>query len=129
MCRQSAVVARKEALVDNEFKRRRPLKRRYAREIRRIATLLRDRYAAQKIVLFGSCGRGSADEDSDIDLLIVKATTKRPLDRVREVYELLYSPQHYLVIDPLVYTPEELRQRLASGDLFLRDIVREGKVL
>ena len=115
--------------MDNELKRRKSLNRRYEREIRRITNLLRDRYAAQKVVLFGSCGRGSAHEDSDIDLLIVKSTTKRPVDRVREVYELLYSPQHYLALDPLVYTPEELRQRLASGDLFLQDIVREGKVL
>ena len=52
-----------------------------------------------------------------------------PLDHMREVYELVYSPSHYLALDPLVYTPKELAQRLASGDFFVQEIMREGKVL
>jgi adenine-specific DNA-methyltransferase len=106
-----------------------PLRARYRREIERVVTVLRERYAPDKIILFGSCSRGDFDEDSDVDLLIVKETGKRPLDRMREVYELVYSPDHYLALDPLVYTPQELAQRLESGDPFIQEIVREGEVL
>lgn len=101
----------------------------YWHEIERVVTLLQEKYTPDKIILFGSCGRGDFSEDSDIDLVIIKETTKRPLDRMREVYELVYSPDHYLALDPLVYTPEELAQRLESGDSFVRKILREGKVL
>jgi len=105
------------------------LREQYQREIGRVVTILQEHYAPDKVILFGSCGRGDFSEDSDIDLLIVKETSKRPLDRVREVYELVYSPDHYLALDPLVYTPKELTQRLALGDFFIQEIIREGKVL
>jgi len=105
------------------------LRERYQREIERVVTILQEHYAPDKVILFGSCGRGDFSEDSDIDLLIVKETSKRPLDRMREVYELVYSPDHYLALDPLVYTPKELAQRLALGDFFIQEIIQEGRVL
>ncbi len=105
------------------------LRERYQREIERVVTILQEHYAPNKIILFGSCGRGDFSEDSDIDLLIVKDTSKRPLDRMREIYKLVYSPDHYLALDPLVYTPRELTQRLASGDFFIQEIIQEGRVL
>ena len=105
------------------------LRERYQREIERVITILQEHYAPDKVILFGSCGRGDFSEDSDIDLLIVKETSKRPLDRMREVYELVYSSDHYLALDPLVYTPRELTQRLALGDFFIQEIMQEGRVL
>jgi hypothetical protein len=48
---------------------------------------------------------------------------------MREVYELVYSPDYYLALDPLVYTPSELTQRLALGDFFVQEIMQEGRVL
>jgi len=102
---------------------------RYQREILRVVTALREHYAPGRIVLFGSGGRGDIGEDSDIDLLIVKETDRRPLDRMRDVYSVVYSPDHYLALDPLVYTPSELARRLESGDCFLQEIVRQGTVL
>jgi predicted nucleotidyltransferase len=106
-----------------------PLRERYQREIERVVTILQEHYVPDRIILFGSCGRGDFSENSDIDLLIVKETNKRPLDRMREVYELVYSPDHYLALDPLVYTPKELTQRLALGDFFVQEIMQGGRVL
>ena len=80
-------------------------------------------------LLIGSCARGDYTADSDIDLLIVKKTGKRRLERMREVYALAYSPEHYVALDPLVYTPEELAQRVAMGDHFVIKALSEGKVL
>jgi len=105
------------------------LRERYQREIGRVVSILQEHYAPDKVILFGSCGRGDFSEDSDVDLLIVKETSKRPLDRMREVYELVYSPDHYLALDPLVYTPKELTRRLALGDFLIQEIMEEGRVL
>ena len=38
-------------------------------------------YSPQKIILFGSYAYGEPDEDSDIDLLTIKDTNKRPIER------------------------------------------------
>jgi predicted nucleotidyltransferase len=38
-------------------------------------------YQPKKIILFGSYAYGEPNEDSDIDLLIVKNTDKKPIDR------------------------------------------------
>lgn len=105
------------------------LRERYRDEIKRVVAILQEQYKPDKIILFGSCSRDDFSEDSDIDLLIVKETSERPVDRLREVYALVYSPDHYLALDPLVYTPGELAQRLASGDFFVQEIMHEGKVL
>lgn len=46
-------------------------------------------YQAEKIVLFGSYAYGTADEESDIDLLIVKQTDKPFFQRMFEVRRLI----------------------------------------
>lgn len=108
---------------------RQRLREQYEREIERIVAQLRRTYDPEKIILFGSCARGDFGEDSDIDLLIVKETSLRPLDRMREVYKVVYSPRHYLALDPLVFTPAEFSRKLGTRDCLIYEIVREGKVL
>ena len=108
---------------------REKLRERYERQIERIVARLRRAYDPDKIILFGSCARGDFGQDSDIDLLIVKDTALRPLDRMREVYKVVYSPRHYLALDPLVVTAEELAQKLNAQDYLIQEIMREGKVL
>ncbi|NJD75517.1 MAG: nucleotidyltransferase domain-containing protein [Candidatus Methanoperedens sp.] len=62
-------------------------------------------YAPQKIVLFGSYARGEAHEGSDIDLMLVKETSKRFIDRIADVIKLNNT---FLSLEPLVYSPSEL---------------------
>jgi predicted nucleotidyltransferase len=45
-------------------------------------------YQPQKIILFGSYAYGQPDADSDIDLLIIKDTPARLLDRVFAVRQI-----------------------------------------
>ena len=104
-------------------------KERFRQQIDRIVQRLKEAYQPEKIVLFGSCARGEITADSDIDMLIIKDTDQRPLDRMREVYRLVYSPGQYLAFEPLVYTPQEIAQRLEMGDFFLQEILSEGKTL
>lgn len=42
-------------------------------------------YDPDRVILFGSGASGEAGEDSDIDLLIIKETDQRPIERRSEV--------------------------------------------
>lgn len=95
-------------------------------ELARYVQLLREQYAPQRILLFGSLISGEIREWSDIDLVIIKETERQFLDRTREVLQLL-RPQ--VGVDILVYTPDEFDQ-LVQQRAFVRDeIVGKGKVL
>ena len=85
-------------------------------------------YQPEKIILFGSWAWGNPDEDSDIDLLVVKRSPKTRIERERELQSILFSRE--VALDLLVYTPEELEKNINSDrNLFLEDIVRNGRVL
>jgi predicted nucleotidyltransferase len=86
-------------------------------------------YSPQKVILFGSHAYGMPTEDSDIDLLIIKETDKRPIDRWMEVKRLLRDRNRDVSVSPLVYTSEELSERVALKDFFIQEVLEKGKVL
>ena len=95
-------------------------------ELARYVQLLREHYAPQRVVLFGSLTSGEVEEWSDIDLVIIKETDRKFLDRTRDVLQLL-RPR--VGLDVLVYTPDEF-DRMAHERAFVRDeIVGKGTVL
>jgi uncharacterized protein len=95
-------------------------------ELQRYLTLLVEYYRPQKILLFGSVAVERPHEWSDLDLVIIKDTEKRFLDRTKEVMQLL---QPRMGVDILIYTPEEFA-RLSQERAFVRnEIIGKGKVL
>lgn len=86
-------------------------------------------YKPDKIVLFGSAARGDYHENSDIDLLVIKKSNKKKAYRIKEVFEALHGVHRNYPLDPIVYTPEEIKERLALGDYFVKRILSEGKIL
>lgn len=101
-----------------------------AREtIQQIVDRLVAGYQPERVILFGSFAYGRPDDDSDIDLLIVKETSEPPLERRVRVRRLLTDPGRRIPLSPLVVTPEELASRLASNDPFWIEIVQHGKIL
>jgi predicted nucleotidyltransferase len=82
-----------------------------------------------KVILFGSHAYGTPGPDSDIDLLIVKETSERFIERWVQVQGLLTGTHYGLPVETLVLTPQEIQQRLAIGDQFIAEIVEKGKVL
>jgi predicted nucleotidyltransferase len=98
-------------------------------EIQKIVDRLVSHYSPQRVILFGSYAYGTPDADSDLDLLIVKETDKRPLDRWMEVKRLLRDRRRTVAVSPLVYTPQELERRLAMNDFFIQEILEKGQVL
>ena len=85
-------------------------------------------YAPQKVVLFGSYAYGRAHSDSDIDLLIIKETSERFIERWVTVRRILSDPQRKVGLDILVLTPREISERIDRGDQFVEEIVKKGKV-
>ena len=95
-------------------------------ELNRYVSLLENFYRPQSILLFGSMVSETTHEWSDIDLVIIKKTSNRFLDRAKEVIQLL---QPRVGLDVLVYTPNEFEQ-LCQERAFVRDeILGKGKIL
>ncbi len=97
--------------------------------IRRMVERIIADYEPQKVILFGSYAHGNPDPDSDIDMLIVKETSERFLDRWVTVHRIITGLHRSLPVDPLVLTPQELDNRLAVGDQFISDVLEKGIVL
>jgi len=57
--------------------------------ISEIVEKLKREYKPQRIILFGSYAYGNPTEDSDIDLLILKNTDKRRVDRFVQVKRII----------------------------------------
>lgn len=102
------------------------LKQQYDTWVERATRAIVEKYEPEKIILFGSVATGTMHEGSDIDLFIIKETEKRKLDRYDDV---MLAIDRGIPIEPHIYTPAEVEQRLALGDAVIKQIVDEGKVL
>ena len=60
----------------------------YKKTILEITEKIKKKYRPDKIILFGSYAYGEPDEDSDIDLFIIKNTRKRRIYRFVEVKKI-----------------------------------------
>ena len=94
-----------------------------------IVDKIRQEYQPDKIILFGSYAYGHPDRDSDIDLLIIKDTQERFIDRLFNVTKIASDPKRLTPLEVIVLTPEEIRERLQIGDQFLREALNKGEVL
>jgi predicted nucleotidyltransferase len=94
-----------------------------------IVDKLHAHYKPEKIILFGSFAEGSPQSDSDIDLLIIKETDERFIDRWSTVRRILSDSSRKVALETLVLTPKEISERLARGDQFLAEILQKGRVL
>ncbi|PIP48882.1 MAG: hypothetical protein COX14_02225 [Chloroflexi bacterium CG23_combo_of_CG06-09_8_20_14_all_45_10] len=97
------------------------------RELHRIIATLIEQYKPEKIILFGSLATGRMHEWSDIDLLIIKETDKRPLDRPTDIMAMRNYPR--IAMDIFIYTPQELAYLMKHGSQFIEEILEQGKVL
>lgn len=85
-------------------------------------------YDPEMIYLFGSCGRGSNNAESDIDLFIVKNTSKRKIDRNKDVRNCI---KNYPLtgLDLFVYTPAELQKAMFDNVNIGKEAVLTGKLM
>lgn len=92
-------------------------------ELKRMLAKIIKEYDPIKVILFGSLATGNVHEWSDIDLVIIKATNRRFLDRIEDVL-LLIRPK--VACDVIVYTPEEFKEMESSNNYFIDDEIKQG---
>jgi predicted nucleotidyltransferase len=84
---------------------------------------------ASKAILFGSFAKGIDTSKSDVDVVFIKDTTIRFLDRLDRPLMLLYEKIKGRAIDVLVYTPDEFNRMLKDENRFIMQIHNQGKVV
>lgn len=84
-------------------------------------------YQPQRVIIFGSRARGDSRRFSDIDLVLIKDTPEKFLDRMRAVAQLLRPLPGEK--DVFVYTPQEWQKMIAEGNPFVEEVLREGVAL
>lgn len=95
-------------------------------EIKRMVAILKREYQPQQIILFGSVAKGKIHAWSDIDLLIVKDTSKRPVERCIEVCKIVKPT---VGVDVFVYTPSEYQALLKENVVFIKNVLKNGTVV
>ena len=91
-----------------------------------ISKIIRN-YDPDKIILFGSYAKGTANEDSDLDLIIVKNTDKPKHKRGKEVRKFLLGS--LIPMDLKVYTPDEFENERSSDFSFLNSAIKDSLIV
>jgi predicted nucleotidyltransferase len=95
------------------------------RAIRKLAREITERFQPEKIILFGSYAHGTADANSDVDLLVIMPVR----NMIDQAVRIRRATEHRFPLDIIVRSPAYVKRRLKDGDWFLREIVSQGKVL
>ena len=97
----------------------------YMMELETIKNQIIERYKPDKIILFGSLSKGVINENSDIDICIVKdSENKREL-----ITDMYLNIKASYPIDILLYTPKEWEDNVKDKSSFAYKIFKEGRLL
>lgn len=96
------------------------------KEIRAFAKRIATEFRPNRIILFGSHAKGTATQNSDVDLLVIMPFRGRRVDQSVGI-QMKLRPS--FPIDLIIRSPKEVRERLRIGDAFIRRILNTGKTL
>ena len=92
-----------------------------------MVTRIKDSVQPERIILFGSRARGTAHENSDFDLLVIKNSDQPRYCRSAALYRILADlPAE---VEVVVYTPGEVQEWSAVPEAFVTTAISEGKIL
>jgi uncharacterized protein len=80
-----------------------------------------------KIYLFGSYAKGEANEDSDLDFLIIKDTHEPRHKRSVEVQRLLIGTK--IPADIIVYTNQEFEKEKHNNLSFINSVIQGAQLM
>jgi predicted nucleotidyltransferase len=98
-------------------------------EMKRITDLtsqIAREFNPDRIILFGSYAYGQPGDDSDVDILVVLPFKGKP---VRKAIEIRNRINPGIPVDLIVRTPEQVAERIANDDWFMREIVEKGRTM
>jgi uncharacterized protein len=96
-------------------------------DINKVVSRIVEYYQPQEVILFGSYAHGIANENSDLDLLLIKETKEHPFDRAAGIRKALRDL--LLPMDILVYTPAEILRDKERKFTFIYQVLKSGKIL
>jgi predicted nucleotidyltransferase len=83
----------------------------------------------ERVILFGSRARGTAQEESDYDLLVVVRDVQNEREVSRPVYRALLDKKTGAAVDVVVVNAEALERYRENPFYIYGQALREGKVL
>lgn len=95
-------------------------------QIEKLKGRLIKEYNPEKIILFGSLAKGDYHELSDIDMIVIKKTKKRFLERIGDV---LMLNDTNMCLECFVYTPDEFAKMIEEENPFIEEALKSGVVL
>lgn len=84
-------------------------------------------YNPEKIILFGSYASGTASDDSDIDIFVVKDSELPRPQRTIQLRRMLLGAQ--IPMDLIVYTPNEVENEKDEKYSFVYEVLNSGKTV
>ena len=86
----------------------------------------------EKIILFGSYAYGRPDNESDIDLFVIKNISTNEIRDFRlnlklKLWDLV--KKWNIPVDIIVDNQERMNQRINDGDMFYKEILSKGNVI
>jgi predicted nucleotidyltransferase len=88
-----------------------------------------------RVILFGSYANGTANEDSDIDMVVildnndVAKTYEERLKKKLYINRLVRNINYKIALDILVYSKEEYKIIKKYGNYFIDEIENTGKII
>jgi predicted nucleotidyltransferase len=80
-----------------------------------------------KIILFGSRARGTAHEDSDYDILIIKSGIENKREIAKKLYRNMLGTN--ASVDFVIENPETIEKYKDYSGFIYKFILKEGKVI
>ena len=96
-------------------------------KINDIVNRIANKFNPDKIILFGSYAVGNPNNDSDLDLLIIKDSDLPKYKRSFDIQKWLIGSM--VPMDILVYTNKEFEEEKKVKNSFLNSAIRTSKVL
>ncbi len=96
-------------------------------KIAEIVTKIALGYNPEKIILFGSYAAGNPNDNSDLDLMVIKDSDLPRPQRTVQVRKMLFGSM--IPIDLIVYTPQEIEESRARAFSFVHEVLSNGKTL
>jgi len=95
-------------------------------------TNILNQFGIEKIILFGSYAYGIPNQDSDIDLLVIKDIPENETRdfriKLKKALWLKLGKLNYS-FDILVDNEQRIQKRIEMGDLFYKEIYSKGKLI
>ena len=97
------------------------------KQIDNVVRKIVDNYHPDKVILFGSYANGTPNEDSDVDLFIIKNSNKPFFERLHEVRRFLGNTE--IPLDIMVYSNDEYNEKKTWVNHIAYIVTKEGRTV